>query len=149
MMELVLADDMSDTANLCRSRCWAAKPEPEVKAKVWNDLIDPANDESLYIRRAKMGGFYARSQIGIVAPYFEEFYNVLSHANKQMSYRNFDQFFRTMLPFVGEIKDEHIVKLVCLKQDTPDTEKVFMTMLQDGIELLVRAKEIRALNNQN
>lgn len=51
-----------------------------------------------------------------------------------------------MLPRGGEIKDEHIVKLICLKQDTPDTEKMFMNTLQDGIEILIRSKEIRALN---
>jgi hypothetical protein len=54
-----------------------------------------------------------------------------------------------MLPRAGDIKDEHIVKLVCLKQDTHDTDKVFMNTLQDGIELLIRSKEIRALNKQN
>jgi hypothetical protein len=54
-----------------------------------------------------------------------------------------------MLPRMGEIKDEHIVRLVCLKQDTPDTDKVFTKTLQDGIELLIRSKEIRALNKQN
>jgi len=54
-----------------------------------------------------------------------------------------------MLPRMGEIKNEHIVRLVCLKQDTPDTDKVFTKTLQDGIELLIRTKEIRALNKQN
>jgi hypothetical protein len=53
-----------------------------------------------------------------------------------------------MLPRSGEIKDEHIVKLMCLKQETPDNEKQFMKSLQDGIELLIRSKEIRALNKK-
>ena len=79
-------------------------------------------------------------------PYFEKFYEVLPEIYEKATFKKFDSFFHTMLPRGGEIKDEHIVKLVCLKQDTPDTEKMFMNTLQDGIELLLRSKEIRALN---
>ena len=53
-----------------------------------------------------------------------------------------------MLPRFGEIKDEQIVKLMCLKQETPDIEKTFMNNLQDGIEFLITAKEIKALNKK-
>ena len=53
-----------------------------------------------------------------------------------------------MLPIHTDIKDEHIVKLMCLKQETPDNEKQFMNILQDGIEQLIRAKQIRALKKQ-
>jgi len=41
------------------------------------------------------------------------------------------------------IKDSYIVKLVALKNDTPDSAKNFSNMLQDGIEILVRTKLIR------
>jgi hypothetical protein len=53
-----------------------------------------------------------------------------------------------MLPRFGEIKDEQIVKLMCLKQETPDIEKTFMNNLQDGIEFIITAKEIKALNKK-
>ena len=66
---------------------------------------------------------------------------------KQSSYRSFESFFYTLLPRLA-VTDEHIVKLVVLKQDTPDTEKNFMIIIQDGLELLLRTKLIRELAMQ-
>jgi hypothetical protein len=42
-----------------------------------------------------------------------------------------------------EIKDEHIVKLVSLKIDTPDNSTNFANMLSEGIELVMRSKTVR------
>jgi hypothetical protein len=148
MLEMILGEDKSDQADRCRAYCMASLPDPAIKAKIWAEITDPENKDSAYIRTSKMNGFYVRDQLDIIEPYFDKFYQVLPYAFKTMSYRNFSGFFSAMLPRVGEIKDEHIVRLVCLKQDTHDTDKVFMNQLQDGIELLVRSKEIRALNKQ-
>ncbi len=43
-----------------------------------------------------------------------------------------------------QIADSHIVKLVSIKANTPDSESNFLKMLQDGIEILIRCMEIRA-----
>jgi len=40
--------------------------------------------------------------------------------------------------------DNHIVRLVTVLQETPDTELMFTEMLRDGIDLLVRTQQIRA-----
>ena len=58
MMDMVLGDDKSDTADRCRASCMASLPDPEVKAKVWAEITDPNTSDSLYVRQAKMGGFY-------------------------------------------------------------------------------------------
>lgn len=148
MMELVFGDDKSDTADRIKAECIASLPDAAGKAKIWAEITDPNNKDSAYIRRAKMSGFYGNDQLDIIQPYFDKFYETLPVAFKTMQYRNFEAFFHSMLPKHYEIKDEHIVRLVCLKQDTHDTDKVFMNTLQDGIELLIRIKEIRALNNK-
>jgi hypothetical protein len=36
----------------------ASLPNPEIKAKVWAEITDPNNSDSLYVRQAKMNGFY-------------------------------------------------------------------------------------------
>jgi hypothetical protein len=95
-----------------------------------------------------MGGFYGHDQHDIVEDYYDKFYEVLPIMYKNSTHKKFESFFNTMLPRSGEIKDEHIVKLICLKQETPDIEKQFMNTLQDGIELLIRSKEIKALNKK-
>ena len=47
-----------------------------------------------------------------------------------------------MLPRM-QIKDEHIAKLLEIKNDVPDTEKTFMNKLQDCLENLLASKTIR------
>jgi len=148
MMSVVLGDDKSDLADRCRAACLASVPDAEIKAKTWAEIIDPNSKDSAYVRQAKMSGFYQRESLELIEPYFDKFYEVLPAAYKTMAAKTFQAFFAHMLPRVGDIKDEHIVRLVCLKQDTHDTDKVFANQLQDGIELLVRSKEIRALNNE-
>ena len=62
--------------------------------------------------------------------------------SKGPSFRYFETFFHSLLPTM-QIADQHIVKLVALKNETPDSEHNFTKMLQDGIEILVRCMQIR------
>jgi len=59
-----------------------------------------------------------------------------------------EAFFYQLLPRM-EVKDEHIVRLVTMKAKTHDTEKIFMNLLNDGIELLVRTKELRRIASED
>lgn len=115
ILENVLGDDKSDLAERCRIACHAQLPDAEVKAKMWADIIDANSADSSYVKQAKMSGFGIRSQQSILEPYDAKFYEVLPHVFKTMNHRNFSIFFMHMLPRNGDIKDEHIVKLVCLK----------------------------------
>ena len=141
---MVLGEDKSDQADLCRHTCMAALPEAEVKAKVWAELTYPNNEDSVYVRSAKMQGLFSWSQIDLVRPYFDKFYDVLPLVHEKMTYKKFDSFFHSLLPRM-EVSDAHIVRLVSLKLETSDTEQMFANTLQDGIELLIRSKEIRTL----
>ena len=52
LLEKVIGDDKSDVANMLRLTCEAATADPQVKEKVWNNLIDPNSTSSLYQKRA-------------------------------------------------------------------------------------------------
>jgi len=86
-----------------------------------------------------MAGFYSWDQLALVEPYFEKYYEVLQTLKELTSSIYLETFFYQMLPRM-KISDSHIVKLVSLKQETPDNEQMFASMLQDGIELLIRSK---------
>ena len=58
MMQKIFSDDKSDIVDRCRAACMASLPNPEIKAKVWAEITDPNNSDSLYVRQAKMNGFY-------------------------------------------------------------------------------------------
>ena len=78
----------------------------------------------------------------IIAPYFEKYYEILPILNKGTSFKYLESFFHSLLPTM-QIADQHIVKLVALKNETADSEHNFTKMLQDGIEILVRCMQIR------
>lgn len=59
-----------------------------------------------------------------------------------------ETFFYSLLPRM-EVKDEHIVRLITLKLQTPDTSTSFINMMNEGIELLIRTKEIRQFAQQH
>lgn len=44
-----------------------------------------------------------------------------------------------------EILDSHIVKMVMIKGNVPDTQSSYKTMLEENIELLIRCKTLREM----
>jgi hypothetical protein len=64
--------------------------------------------------------------------------------SKKVTQRHLKLFVDMMLPRM-DVKDSDIIKLVILKNDTPDVEQMFSNMIQDSIELLIQSKEIREL----
>jgi len=138
-MEQVIGDDKSDLAFNTKLACMALLPDEEGKAATWAALIDPNSTDSLKESTAKMSGFLSRNQIDILRPYFSEFYRVLPTIQKTKSLKFLENFMSYMLP-TYEIEDSDIVKLVELKNDTPDNEATFANKLQDSIELLIKLK---------
>jgi hypothetical protein len=65
----------------------------------------------------------------------------------QHGYKYLSFFASAMLP-TDEIDDSHIVKLANIKSQVPDTNKVFMNILQDNIEVLLRSKNVRAYSEE-
>lgn len=139
----IMAEDNSDIAINTRAKCMASLPDAELKAKVWAEIIDANSKDSQYIRIAKIAGFYSSCQLDIIAPYFDKYYEELPRLAKEATFRYLETFFYQLLPTM-QIADSHIVKLVSIKANTPDSESNFTKMLQDGIEVLIRCMEIRA-----
>jgi len=121
----------------------AGVPDPDVKARVWAEITDPNNEDSLYKRSAKLAGFYASGQIDIIEPYFEKFFDELVRQNQLTTHKKFESFFWSLLPRM-RVNDHYIVRLVSILQDTPDIENTFRETLRDGIDSLVKTQQIRA-----
>ena len=75
----------------------------------------------------------------MIRQYFDKFFEVLPSIAEGTTWKYFETFFYGMLPMM-EITDSNIVKLVALKNDTADSQLQFSSVLQDGIELLLRSK---------
>jgi hypothetical protein len=55
----IMGDDNSDIAVNTRAKCMAGLPDAAMKAKVWAEIIDGSSKDSLYLRTAKISGFYS------------------------------------------------------------------------------------------
>lgn len=94
----ITGDDNSDIAINTRARCMAGLPDAAIKAKVWAEITDLNSQESLYVRNAKISGFYSWDQLDIIAPYFEKYYEILPVLNKGTSFKYLESFFHSLLP---------------------------------------------------
>ena len=68
----------------------------------------------------------------------------MKKAHEKFTFKVFESYFYSLLPR-KHIQDKHIVGLLSLRLQTEDTNKNFINMLNDGIELLIRSKGIRLL----
>jgi hypothetical protein len=89
-----------------------------------------------------MAGFYSWDQLDIIEPYFDKYYQEIVRMQGLVGRAYLTSFFHSLLPTM-QIQDAHIVRLVAIKANTPDSDTSFTNMLQDGIEVLIRCKEIR------
>lgn len=148
MLEKVVGDDVSDLAKAVRITCGASIPDPAVKEKTWNEIMNPTSTCSDKEKEAMMSGFYAWSQFELTKPYADKYYEALKDFNKKFSYRYTESFIALMRPTM-EILDSHIVKMVIIKGNVPDTDSAYKKTLDENIELLIRCKTLRELAQQD
>ena len=89
-----------------------------------------------------MAGFYSYKQLDLIRPYFSKFIDFLPVLYEKKSFKSVESYFHSLLPRL-EIEDEHIVKLLSLKISIPDNNTNFANLVSEGIELMLRSKEVR------
>ena len=76
-MQIVLGNDISILAEKSRAACLSSLPIPEVKARIWREIVDPFTVDSHVARNAKMAEFYDNDQLDLVHHYFAKFFDEL------------------------------------------------------------------------
>ena len=76
-MQIVLGNDISILAEKSRAACLSSIPIPQVKARIWKEIIDPNTNDSHVARNAKMAEFYDDDQLDLVQHYFSKFFDEL------------------------------------------------------------------------
>lgn len=148
LLSKVVGDDKSDLAKNLKLQCETSIPDAAVKEKAWNEIVNPNSTLSMKEREAMMSGFYARSQQELTRPYADKYYEALKDFNQHHNYRYQESFISGMRPTM-EILDSHIVKLVTIKLNVPDTNSAYLKQLEENIELLIRCKRLRELAAQD
>jgi hypothetical protein len=148
LIEKVLKDDKSDIARRTRLTCETAFATLENKEKYWNILVDENTEYSIYDREAIISGFCSWDQLELCEPFAEKFYDALTTLSDKHAQRYQHSFAMGLMPR-KQIKDEHLVRLMIIKSQVPDTNKPYMNLLSDVFELLLRSKRIRDLSLDN
>lgn len=89
-----------------------------------------------------MSGFCSWDQLELCEPYFDKYFDALGTLSEKHAYRYQKSFVFSLMPR-KLIKDEHLVRLMQIKSEVPDTNKPYMNLLSDVLELLLRSKKIR------
>ena len=79
--------------------------------------------------------------------YADKYYEALKDFNKHHGWRYVESFIGAMRP-TQEILDSHIVKMVTIKGNIPDTDSAYKKVLEENIELLIRIKTLRELSTE-
>lgn len=98
LLKKITADDNSDIAINTRAKCMAGLPDAALKAKIWAEITDLNSKDSLYVKNAKIAGFYSWDQLDIISPYFDKYYEILPVLNQGTTYKYMSSFFYSLLP---------------------------------------------------
>ena len=98
LLKKITADDNSDIAINTRAKCMAGLPDAAIKAKIWAEITDLNSKDSLYVKNAKIAGFYSWDQLDIISPYFDKYYEILPVLNQGTTYKYMSSFFYSLLP---------------------------------------------------
>jgi len=98
LLKKITGDDNSDIAINTRAKCMAGLPDAALKAKTWAEITDLNSKDSLYLKNAKIAGFYSWDQLDIISPYFDKYYEVLPVLNQGTTYKYMSSFFYSLLP---------------------------------------------------
>ncbi len=128
LLQETVGDEKSDIVENVVATCMSLMPAEERKAKVWGQITDLNSQESLFVKTARMEGFYNFKQMEMIRPYFDEFFKALKPLYYSFQFQFVESFVANFLPLL-EIKDAHIVKLYEIKLDTPDSEVSFMKLI--------------------
>ena len=125
--EEFLKDDKSDLAKNTLLTVEAMTPDAAKKEQAWQNIVDAKAPFSSKQRGALMQGFYY-GPIELVRPYMDKFYTILPQVAEAHGNIFLESFFFSMLPR-REVEDKHIVQLMTIKGQVPDTNSVFSNML--------------------
>lgn len=131
-----------------QERCDYSLPDPALKEKLWNEIIDVNSKDGLQTTKIKIGGFFQKElQLDLLLPYFDKFYEVVNDVVMKRDREFADTFLAGLSPaFMARDEDkEKFQKLL----DTADKEKNFYILfLKQQIEAVDIIQKSRVLCSQ-
>ena len=145
LRDKVFANDDSDAGKNVKKVLEWSLPDEALKARLWDEITDPASKDSLMETRLKIQGFWQRSQqLDLITPYFEKYY---AHLQKVVDQRDREfalTFINGLSPaFMAREKDESAFKEL-LDKNTEESH-FFTLFLKREVERIDVIKKARKL----
>ena len=137
-------DKNSDRSVRARFYCEAAKPDPELKKKLWNKYINESNSESLHNMSSSMSLFAPRDQIAITQEYLtNSFFTDVVTVAKNNEHFYLENFLAYCSPR-SFINEEIISKLEKLAEDNKSIDTLRLKVLEiiDDMRRFLKAHKL-------
>ena len=139
--------DPSDTGSLSKLYCEAAYPNPEVKEKTWNSILNTPEKFSRYERQSIMSGFNVERQKDLLAPYASQFYDKVLSYIAEKDKESYIDFCNSLVPaYVDE--EFNISQLENLIPRLPEDKFEVARSFKEDLDSLNRVKNGKAKSKQ-
>ena len=145
LRDKALEGDNSDQAQNVKKVLDYSLPDPAIKERLWDEILDENSSSSLMDIRLKIQGFWQRQlQPDLIAPYFEKYYAVLKRVIDTRDREFAESFMQGLSPaFMAREQDESAFNEL-LSRCTDDTHffTLFLKKQVDMIELIKKSRHL-------
>ena len=136
----VFANDGSDAGkNVQKVLDWSL-PDADLKKRLWDEITDVNSTDSVLETRLKIQGFWQKSQLELITPYFDKYYSNVAKlvADKD---RNWAEVFIGGLSPAFMSREEDTKAFNALLEKQTDSEHFFTLFIKKQIELISVKKQ--------
>lgn len=145
LRDKALSDDSSDAAQQCKKVLEYILPDPALKERLWDELLDDKSNVSLKDNKMKFEGFWQRQiQPDLIAPYFEKYYANVKRVVDTRDREFAEIFMNTFSPgFMARESDEAAFNEL-LSRQTEETNffTLFLKRQVEVIDLIKRSRHL-------
>lgn len=146
LLEKEIEGDESDDAEKLQTYCEAAQPIPEIKKKVFESSIDPADKRSQHLRNAAMHGFQQWKQADLLEEYTDIWFDRILNIFETSDRRFAEAVYYNLNPANYLKTPEILEKLKNLRTQITDEQKYMKRLVTNTIEGLEKVlKEIELM----
>ena len=145
LRDKALENDQSDNAGNVRKVLDYSLPDPALKERLWDEILDDKSSASLMDNRLKIQGFWQRQmQPDLIAPYFEKYYATLKRVIDTRDREFAEVFMQGLSPaFMAREQDESAFnELLSRCSDQTHFFTIFLKKQVDMIELIKKSRHL-------
>lgn len=145
LKEKAFAQDQSDKAHKAQQVNEYSLPDAALKEKLWNEIVDANQNDTLLQFQNKIAGFMNRfQQLDLITPYFEKYYDIVHDFVETRDREQAQIFIGSLSPaFLARDQDEQRFKAL-LEKANPE-KHFYVQFLKQQLEAIDIIRRSRVL----